>query len=108
MARRVYEIARELSLDTKEVLDRLNAAGVEVKNHLAAVEDPVYERVFGDEGNGQASAPVSPDTDGATNGRAEAPLVSEPAERRGGEEEKGGRPGRPVGGEAGAQRRRKP
>ena len=96
MARRVYEIARELSLDTKEVLDRLNAAGVEVKNHLAAVEDPVYERVFGDEGNGQASAPVSPDTDGATNGRAEAPLVSEPAERRESKEKKGGRKRRRV------------
>ena len=96
MARRVYEIARELSLETKEVLDRLNAAGVEVKNHLATVEDPVYERVFGDEGNGQASTPVSPDTDGATNGRAEASLVSEPAERRESKEKKGGRKRRRV------------
>src|SRR5215216_3412060 len=96
MARRVYEIARELSLETKEVLDRLNAAGVEVKNHLATVEDPVYERVFGDEGNGQASTLVSPDTDGATNGRAEASLVSEPAERRESKEKKGGRKRRRV------------
>jgi translation initiation factor IF-2 len=47
MSRRVYEIARELDLDTKEVIGRLNEAGVEVKHHSASVEDPVYERVFG-------------------------------------------------------------
>ena len=56
MSRRVYEIARELNLDTKEVIGRLNEAGVEVKHHSASVEDPVYERVFGD---------------GAQNGRSE-------------------------------------
>ncbi len=51
MSKRVYEIARELSLDTKEVMGRLNEAGVEVKNHFEAVEDPVYERVFGEKSN---------------------------------------------------------
>jgi translation initiation factor IF-2 len=50
MSKRVYEIARELQLGTKEVIGRLNAAGVEVKNHFAVVEDPVYERVFGADG----------------------------------------------------------
>ena len=57
MSRRVYEIARELDLETKEVIGRLNEAGVEVKHHSASVEDPVYERVFGE---------------GARNGRSEA------------------------------------
>jgi translation initiation factor IF-2 len=57
MSKRVYEIARELDLDTKEVIGRLNEAGIEVKHHSASVEDPVYERVFGD---------------GAQNGRSEA------------------------------------
>lgn len=57
MARRVYEIARELSLDTREVMGRLNDAGVEVKNHFATIEDPVYERVFGGlSGNGGAGS----------------------------------------------------
>jgi translation initiation factor IF-2 len=57
MSRRVYEIARELDLDTKEVIGRLNEAGVEVKHHSASVEDPVYERVFGAaEGNGRSEA----------------------------------------------------
>src|SRR5215210_5573538 len=60
MSRRVYEIARELDLDTKEVIGRLNEAGVEVKHHSASVEDPVYERVFGD------------GAEGTQNGRSEA------------------------------------
>jgi len=77
MSKRVYEIARELSLNTKEVIDRLNDAGVQVKNHFAAVEEPVFERVFGD---GQtAEAAVSVATDGVTNGRRL------PRERRAGE-----------------------
>ena len=71
MSKRVYEIARELSLNTKEVIDRLNDAGVQVKNHFAAVEEPVFERVFG--GGQTAEAAVSVATDGVTNGRTEAP-----------------------------------
>ncbi len=71
MSKRVYEIAKELSLDTKEVMNRLNAAGVEVKNHFAAVEEPVYERVFGDSQNAEAAVPVA--ADGAANGRTESP-----------------------------------
>ncbi|CAA9439454.1 MAG: Translation initiation factor 2 [uncultured Rubrobacteraceae bacterium] len=74
MSKRVYEIARELSLDTKEVIDRLKDAGVEVKNHFAVVEEPVFEKVFGDGQNAEAAVSVS--TDGATNGRNEAPAES--------------------------------
>src|SRR3712207_2296359 len=60
MSKRVYEIARELDLESKEVISRLREAGVEVKSHSSSVEDPVYERVFGAEANG------------APNGRSEA------------------------------------
>src|ERR671913_1642651 len=60
MSKRVYEIARELDLESKEVISRLREAGVEVKSHSSSVEDPVYERVFGDGENG------------AQNGRSEA------------------------------------
>src|SRR5919199_1507344 len=66
MSKRVYEIARELSLGTKEVMERLREAGVEVNNHFATVDDPVYERVFGDGQDGQSAAAS------AGNGRAEA------------------------------------
>jgi len=40
MSKRVYEIARELNLDTKEVIGRLNKTRMLVKDHPAAsVED---------------------------------------------------------------------
>src|SRR5919202_1342198 len=92
MSKRVYEIARELSLGTKEVMERLREAGVEVNNHFATVDDPVYERVFGDGQDGRATVPV-----GAEDGRAEAtaPAGQEPAgETR--KERKGGRKRRRV------------
>jgi|SRR5215211_8050818 len=60
MSKRVYEIARELNLDTKEVIGQLNDVGVEVKSHFAVVDDPLYDRVFG-EGS----------EDAAPNGRLE-------------------------------------
>jgi len=47
MSKRVYEIAREQSLESKEVIKRLKEAGVEVKSHSSSVEENVYERVFG-------------------------------------------------------------
>jgi translation initiation factor IF-2 len=47
MSKRVYEIAREQSLKSKEVIQRLKEAGVQVKSHSSSVEDNVYERVFG-------------------------------------------------------------
>jgi hypothetical protein len=62
MSKRIYEIARELDLSTQEVIGRLNDAGVEVKSPLAIVEDPIYQRVFGDRLGGAA----------APNGRSEA------------------------------------
>src|SRR5919107_480329 len=47
MSKRVYEIAREPSLDNKEVIQRLQDAGVDVKSHSSSVDENVYERVFG-------------------------------------------------------------
>jgi DNA repair exonuclease SbcCD ATPase subunit len=55
MSKRVYEIARELDLSTKEVMSQLNDAGMEVQSNFAVVEDPVYERVFGDRSDAQAA-----------------------------------------------------
>jgi hypothetical protein len=54
MSKRVYEIAKDMDLDTKEVIGRLNDAGAEVKSHFATVEDPLYERVFGEGSEGAA------------------------------------------------------
>jgi translation initiation factor IF-2 len=65
MSKRVYEIAKELGLNNKEVISRFNAAGVEVSHHSASIADPDFEKVFGG-GNGQAVTPE------AKNGRSEA------------------------------------
>src|ERR687896_1738358 len=73
MSRRVYEIARELDLDTKEVIGRLNEAGVQVKHHSASVEDPVYERVFGDGADGQNGRSEAQEAE-AREARAEAAM----------------------------------
>jgi translation initiation factor IF-2 len=58
MSRRVYEIARERSLDNKEVIQRLQDAGVDVKSHSSSVDENVYQRVFGagDAPNGRTEA----------------------------------------------------
>jgi translation initiation factor IF-2 len=79
MSKRVHEIAKELGLNSKEVIGRLKDAGVEVKSHSSSVEDPVYERVFG---SGDA------ETNGAANGRSaaqetEAQEAREAAEKSG-------------------------
>jgi translation initiation factor IF-2 len=66
MGKRVYEIARELSLGTKEVIERLKNEGVEVKNNFSMVEEPVYKRVFGQDD--QTSVTVG--ADGVQNGQA--------------------------------------
>lgn len=36
---RVYELAQQMGIDNKELIAKLAAAGVEVKNHMAALED---------------------------------------------------------------------
>ena len=83
MSKRVHEIAKELGLNSKEVIGRLHEAGVEVKSHSSSVEDPVYERVFG-AGASQANG----DVNGAANGRSaaqetEAQEAREAAEKSG-------------------------
>src|ERR671911_1098912 len=72
MSKRVYEIARELDLKSKEVISRLREAGVEVKSHSSSVEDPVYERVFGDGENGAQNGRSETQEAEAREARAEA------------------------------------
>jgi len=36
---RVYELAQKMGIDNKELVTRLNAAGVEVKNHMAMIDE---------------------------------------------------------------------
>ncbi|MDT8444354.1 MAG: translation initiation factor IF-2 N-terminal domain-containing protein, partial [Desulfuromonadales bacterium] len=38
---RVYELATKLGLDNKQTVDKLNQAGIEVKNHMSALDEEV-------------------------------------------------------------------
>jgi translation initiation factor IF-2 len=74
MSKRVYEIARELNLDNKEVIGRLKEAGEDVKSHSSSVEDDVFERVFGAGGaaNGAANGRSAAQEEEAQEAREEA------------------------------------
>src|ERR687897_218930 len=77
MSKRVYEIAREQSLESKQVIQRLKEAGVDVKSHSSSVEDNVYERVFG------AGPSVETPNGRSTAQEAEAQEARADAERSG-------------------------
>ena len=83
MSKRVYEIARELNLENKEVIGRLQEAGIDVKSHSSSVNEPDVERVFGNGAIGSAA-----EADGVSESRteaqeAEAQKAREEAERSG-------------------------
>nr|MBO2478306.1 translation initiation factor IF-2 [Bacillota bacterium] len=58
---RVYELARDLGVDSKEIVDFLASLGQDVKNHMSTVEDEYVARVLRRFGGGQAAG-------GAANG----------------------------------------
>src|SRR5215475_5814406 len=55
MSKRVHQIAKERGLPAKDVLERLQAAGVKVKAVSSSVDEADARRVL-DAGDGQASA----------------------------------------------------
>jgi translation initiation factor IF-2 len=81
MSKRVYEIARELDLQSKEVISRLKEAGVEVKSHSSSVEDPVYERVFGANAeNGRSEAQEAEAQEARAEAERSGHVAAAPAE----------------------------
>ena len=103
MSKRVYEIAREHNLENKEVLGRLQEAGVDVKSHSSSVEDSVYDRVFG--ANGKAEA--APAQAAAAPTPAQAAPANGGGNGRGGAAEAGVSPGRTGGGKGSKNKRRR-
>lgn len=45
MATRVYELAKELGMSNKDMLDKLNGMGIEVSSHMNVVSDKDYQAV---------------------------------------------------------------
>lgn len=46
--KRVYELARELGLDNREIISRLERLGVAVKSHSSTIEDSDVQRIKGE------------------------------------------------------------
>ena len=42
---RVHELAKELNMENREILDMLKARNIEVKNHMSTLEDDVTESI---------------------------------------------------------------
>ena len=42
---RVHEMARELGMTNREVMDTLKSLGIDVKSHMSSVEDTLAKRV---------------------------------------------------------------
>ncbi len=70
---RVHELAKEMNISSKELLEKLHALGVEAKNHMATLTPEQIELVR----SGSAVAPDSP-TAPAAKAKAEAPAAPPP------------------------------
>jgi translation initiation factor IF-2 len=79
MARRVHEIAKEHGLTAKELLGRLQAAGVEVKSASSNVDDASALRVLGDGDGGAPAAATTAVKEAAKPAAAEAAATPAPA-----------------------------
>ncbi|OIP89995.1 MAG: translation initiation factor IF-2 [Syntrophaceae bacterium CG2_30_49_12] len=52
--KRVYELARELGLDNREIISRLERLGVAVKSHSSTIEDSDVQRIKGELSSGES------------------------------------------------------
>ena len=74
MNKRVHEIAKEHGLPAKELIQKLKAAGIEVKAASSSVDEATALRVLGNGG-----APASPAPPAAREPAAPAPVADSPA-----------------------------
>ena len=47
---KVHELAKELNLTSKEVIERASKLGIELKSHLSSLEDSDIEKIKGNSG----------------------------------------------------------
>ena len=43
--KRVYEVAKQLNISNKDLIDKLKGIGIEVSNHMASIDDATIEKV---------------------------------------------------------------
>jgi translation initiation factor IF-2 len=82
---RVYELAKKLNLQSKEILDALSSMGVEGKTHSSSIDGDIAEKVV-----------IALKPQGASSGKAKAaPETAEAGKAEGAREGKALRPGKP-------------
>ena len=54
---RVYELATKMGLDNKNVVEKLQQAGIEVKNHMSAIEEDVAQKFETEQAGRMVEAP---------------------------------------------------
>lgn len=86
MATRVYELAKELGMSNKDMLDKLNGMGIEVSSHMNAVSDKDYQAVKNALAKGGAENGVKAGTKNESVGDGKA--SGEKQESRGGRQQK--------------------
>ncbi len=77
---RIHEVAKEVGVSSREVLDRLESWGTPAKSHASTIDEPTAARLRNELGNGAAEAPegrVDPPPDPSTKVGSPSPQ-SEP------------------------------
>lgn len=73
---RVYEVAKELGVGSKELIERLAGMGVEVKSHSSTIPDDVAAKLRGDAAAPENEAPAPEPEQPRAPAEAEAPPVA--------------------------------
>ena len=87
--RRIHELAKELNIESREIINRLNQMGVSVKSHMSTLEDNEVERLlqhYKKDKSGVESPDVKP---AAAQGSAGAPAPGAVLRERQGDGKKG-------------------
>jgi translation initiation factor IF-2 len=77
--KRVHEIAKEQGISSKELLEKLKAAGVEVKAAAASVEEALALKALGTGNAASNGGPAAAQTKAQTKDQDSTPAVSSPA-----------------------------
>src|SRR5690349_19654154 len=72
MSKRVHEIAKERGLPAKEVLEKLRAAGINVKAVSSSVDEDAAAKALGNGGSAPTGANASPSRPARKSGDAKA------------------------------------
>ncbi len=96
---RVHELAKELKMTSKWLVQELDALGIEVKNHMSSIEEQDVEKIrrkitaeYGENSGANTSEETIevPDANTETDASATSPAAEEPVEAPAGAEEPGG------------------